>query len=126
MNRPVSLSLQSKLIRTTLWSGVIAGVIAFMLLVFLTCYHTMKVQDEIMDEVSDMLLLSDVHLPSGQQLDELSDEFDLHAVTDRHAHLAQPPARRSAAAPAHRPGRHAAAVAAGHWIAILSVRDRYR
>ena len=80
MNRPVSLSLQSKLIKTTLWSGVIAGVIAFMLLVFLTCYHTMKVQDEIMDEVSDMLLLSDVHLPSGQQLDELSDEFDLQYV----------------------------------------------
>lgn len=80
MNRPVSLSLQSKLIRTTLWSGVVAGVIAFMLLIFLTCYHTMKVQDEIMDEVSDMLLLSDIHLPSGQQLDELSDEFDLQYV----------------------------------------------
>ena len=59
---------------------MIAGVIAFMLLVFLTCYHTMKVQDEIMDEVSDMLLLSDLHLPSGQQLDELSDEFDLQYV----------------------------------------------
>lgn len=74
------ISLQSKLIKTTLWSGVVAGVIAFILLVFLTCYHTMKVQDEIMDEVSDMLLLSDVDLPSGQQLDELSDEFDLQYV----------------------------------------------
>ncbi|MBJ9984825.1 two-component sensor histidine kinase [Acinetobacter sp. S40] len=77
MNRPVSVSLQSKIIKTTVWSSVIAGITAFALLIFLTCYHNMKVQDEIMDEVSDMLLLSDRHLPSGQQLDELSDEFDL-------------------------------------------------
>ncbi|WP_130802999.1 ATP-binding protein [Acinetobacter ihumii] len=77
MSHPTSTSLQSKLLRTTLWSGVIAAAIAFVLLVFLSCYHNMTVQDEIMDEVSDMLLLSDQHLPSGQQLDELSDEFDL-------------------------------------------------
>lgn len=72
-----STSLQSKLIKTTLLSTVIAGIIAFILLVFFTSYHTMSVQDEIMDEISDMLLLSDVDVPSGQQLDELSDEFDI-------------------------------------------------
>lgn len=77
MTRIASTSLQSKLIKTTLLSTVIAGIIAFILLVFFTSYHTMSVQDEIMDEISDMLLLSDVDVPSGQQLDELSDEFDV-------------------------------------------------
>ena len=80
MSQSSSLSLQSKLQKTTLWSGVVASAIAFVLLVFLTCYHNMTVQDEIMDEISDMLLLSDQHVPSGQQLDELRDEFDMQYV----------------------------------------------
>jgi two-component system sensor histidine kinase QseC len=33
-------------------------------------------QDEIMDEISDMLLLSDL-TSSGKQIDELSEQFDI-------------------------------------------------
>lgn len=37
----------------------------------------MSVQDEIMDEISDTLLVSDLSGHSMKQFDELSDEFDI-------------------------------------------------
>ena len=70
-------SLQSNLINTSVSSSIIAGLIAFVLLMGVTIYQTMHVHDEIMDEISDMLLISDLSASSGQQMDELSDEFDV-------------------------------------------------
>ncbi|BAP36275.1 sensor histidine kinase [Acinetobacter guillouiae] len=72
-----AVSLQTKLIKTSMLSSIVAGVFALILLVSLSIYHNMKVQDEIMDEVADMLLISDLSATSGFQLDELSDEFDI-------------------------------------------------
>lgn len=72
-----AVSLQTKLIKTSMLSSIVAGVFALILLVSLSIYHNMKVQDEIMDEVADMLLISDLSSTSGFQLDELSDEFDI-------------------------------------------------
>lgn len=70
-------SLQRQLIRSMLRSSMIAGVIAFVLLIAHSIYQSMQMYDDLMDEVSDMLLISDLSTVSGRQLDELSDEFDL-------------------------------------------------
>ena len=72
-----SISLQDKLVKASLMSSIIAGLIAFVLLMGLSVYQTMNMHDEIMDEISDMLLVSDLSASSGQQMDELSDEFDV-------------------------------------------------
>ena len=56
---------------------MIAGLIAFVLLLAITIIHTMDIQDQIMDEVSDVLLTSDIHIPSATDLNELTEEFDL-------------------------------------------------
>ena len=71
------LSLQNKLIKTAMLSSILAGLIAFIGLLGFSIYQAMSVQDEIMDEISDMLLVSDLRHQEGQQLDELSDEFDI-------------------------------------------------
>ena len=71
------VSLQSRLIKTSLISSVIAGCVALLLFVVISSYQTMQVQDEIMDEISDMLLIADLTSSSGQQIDELSDQFDI-------------------------------------------------
>lgn len=47
-----------------------------MLLIGIAVYHAMQVHDEIMDELADTLLVSDLSANSGQ-LDELSNEFDI-------------------------------------------------
>ncbi|WP_445660479.1 sensor histidine kinase [Acinetobacter sp. F16] len=72
-----AVSLQSKLIKTSLLSSIVAGVVALLLFVAISLYQTMQVQDQLMDEIADMLLISDVTVSSGQQVDELSDEFDI-------------------------------------------------
>lgn len=72
-----AVSLQDKLVKTSVSSSIIAGLIAFVLLMGMTVYQTMHVHDEIMDEISDMLLISDLSSSSGEQMDELSDEFDI-------------------------------------------------
>lgn len=72
-----TVSLQKKLVKTSVLSSIIAGLIACVLLMVLTVYQTMDVHDEIMDEISDMLLVSDLSASSGNQIDELSDEFDI-------------------------------------------------
>ena len=64
------VSLQSRLIKTSLISSVIAGCVALLLFVVISSYQTMQVQDEIMDEImdeiSDMLLIADLTSTSGQ------------------------------------------------------------
>ncbi|WP_089603766.1 sensor histidine kinase [Acinetobacter piscicola] len=74
---PQAVSLQSKLIKTSMLSSVVAGLAAFILLIAHSAYQTMQVQDEIMDEIADMLMISDLSISSGSQIDELSDEFDI-------------------------------------------------
>ncbi|KHN67100.1 histidine kinase [Acinetobacter calcoaceticus] len=70
-------SLQSQLVKTTMWSSVVVGLLALSLLTIFSIYHNMSVQDEIMDEISDTLLVSDLSQHSMKQFDELSDEFDI-------------------------------------------------
>lgn len=70
-------SLQSQLVKTTMWSSVVVGLLALSLLTIFSVYHNMSVQDEIMDEISDTLLVSDISGHSMKQFDELSDEFDI-------------------------------------------------
>ncbi len=72
-----AVSLQQKLVKTSVTSSIVAGLIAFILLMGMTIFQTMHVHDELMDEISDMLLISDLSLSSGEQIDELSDEFDI-------------------------------------------------
>ena len=72
-----AVSLQSKLIKTSLLSSMLAGVVALLLFMAISLYQTMQVQDQLMDEIADMLLISDVTVSSGRQVDELSDEFDI-------------------------------------------------
>ncbi|ESK55238.1 MAG: two-component sensor histidine kinase [Moraxellaceae bacterium] len=71
------VSLQSKLVKTSLMSSIVAGCIALLLFVLISIYQTMQVQDQIMDEISDMLLIADLTKTSGHQIDELSDQFDI-------------------------------------------------
>ena len=70
-------SLQSQLVKTTMWSSIVVGLLALSLLTIFSIYHNMSVQDEIMDEISDTLLVSDLSKHSMRQFDELSDEFDI-------------------------------------------------
>lgn len=71
------VSLQTRLIKTSLISSIIAGCVALLLFAVISVYQTMQMQDEIMDEISDMLQITDLTQSSGQQIDELSDEFDI-------------------------------------------------
>lgn len=70
-------SLQSQLVKTTMWSSVVVGLVALSLLTIFSVYHNMSVQDEIMDEISDTLLVPDLSKHSMKQFDQLSDEFDI-------------------------------------------------
>lgn len=72
-----AVSLQHKLVKTSVLSSVLAGLIALTLLFALTIYQTMTIQDEIMDEISDMLLVSDLSSRSGSEVDELSEQFEI-------------------------------------------------
>lgn len=60
-----------------MWSSVVVGLVALSLLTIFSVYHNMSVQDEIMDEISDTLLVSDLSNHSMKQFDQLSDEFDI-------------------------------------------------
>ena len=77
MPKKSAVSLQHKLVKTSVLSSVLAGLIALTLLFALTVYQTMNIQDEIMDEISDMLLVSDVSSRSGSDVDELSEQFEI-------------------------------------------------
>ena len=74
---PKIVSLKTRLIQTSLISSIVAGGIALLLFFLISVYQTMQMQDEIMDEVSDMLLIADLTSNAGQQVDELSEQFDI-------------------------------------------------
>lgn len=73
-----SVSLQKQLIKTSLLSAIGAGLISLFLMVGFGLYHVMSVHDELMDEVADMLIATDLTQVNGKQIDELSEEFDMH------------------------------------------------
>lgn len=72
-----SVSLQTRLVKTSLISSIVAGSVALLLFLLVSAYQTMQIQDEIMDEISDMLLITDLTNNTGQQVDEFSEEFDI-------------------------------------------------
>lgn len=85
-----AVSLQSRLIKTSLFSSMLAGVLALLLFTGISLYQTMQLQDQLMDEIADMLLISDISTSSGQQVDELSDEFDIqYQLKDRQQVLSE-------------------------------------
>lgn len=84
---PKTVSLQTKLIKTSLFSSILTGLLALLLFVLISLYETMQVQDQIMDEIADMLLIADITTHSGQQVDELSDEFDIQYQLKDQQHI---------------------------------------
>jgi two-component system sensor histidine kinase QseC len=82
-----TVSLQTKLIKTSLFSSILTGLLALLLFVLISLYQIMQVQDQIMDEIADMLLISDITTHSGQQVDELSDEFDIQYQLKDQQHI---------------------------------------
>ena len=85
-----AVSLQSRLIKTSLFSSMLAGVLALLLFTGISLYQTMQLQDQLMDEIADMLLIPDISTSSGQQVDELSDEFDIqYQLKDRQQVLSE-------------------------------------
>ncbi|AUX84739.1 two-component sensor histidine kinase [Acinetobacter sp. ACNIH2] len=71
------ISLQKRLVKTSVLSSVAAGAVAFALLVGISIYQSMSMQDEIMDEIADALLLVQPNQNEGAHITQLSDEFDL-------------------------------------------------
>lgn len=72
-----TVSLQTKLIHSSVWSSVLAGLISLIILTGLLFYHTMELHDDLMEEIADILVVSDISLQQGAQIDELSDEFSI-------------------------------------------------
>lgn len=73
-----AVSLQRNLVKTSVLSSIVAGLVSLVLLLGISVYQTMHLQDEIMDEISDMLLIADITKSTGQEIDELSNQFDIH------------------------------------------------
>ena len=76
------ISLQRQLVKSSLLSSILAGLLALLMFIGVSVYQTMSMQDEIMDEMADMLLADDLTVSNGQALAELSDEFDIRYRLD--------------------------------------------
>ena len=80
-DQPKNVSLQKKLVQSSMFSSMLAGLIALALLIGLSFYQTMQLHDQMMDEISEILLSSDISVgqrqASGADLDELSEQFDI-------------------------------------------------
>lgn len=77
MSDKKSISLQSQLIKTSLLSAIWAGAISLCLMLGFGLFHIMSVHDALMDEVADLLTATDLTLKQDEQIDELSEEFDM-------------------------------------------------
>ena len=73
-----AVSLHRNLVKTSVFSSIVAGLVSLVMLLGISVYQTMHLQDEIMDEISDMLLISDITKSTGPEIDELSNQFDIH------------------------------------------------
>ncbi|ATO20062.1 two-component sensor histidine kinase [Acinetobacter sp. LoGeW2-3] len=70
------ISLQYKLIKNAMYSSILAGCLAWLLLLGISGYQSMQMHDELMEEISE-LLLGDVTQAQGRNVDEISEEFDI-------------------------------------------------
>jgi len=71
-----AISLQTKLIKHALFSSILAGVLAWLLLLGISSYQAIQLHDELMEQISE-LLLGDVTQAKDAQVDELSEQFDI-------------------------------------------------
>ena len=71
-----AISLQTKLIKHALFSSILAGILAWLLLLGISSYQASQLHDELMEQISE-LLLGDVTQAKDAQVDELSEQFDI-------------------------------------------------
>ncbi|MFX1823657.1 ATP-binding protein [Acinetobacter sp. AS5] len=71
-----TISLQTRLIKHALFSSILAGILAWLLLLGISSYQASQLHDELMEQISE-LLLGDVTQAKDAQVDELSEQFDI-------------------------------------------------
>ena len=72
-----SISLQRQLVKSSLLSSILAGLLALLMFIGVLVYQTMSMQDEIMDEMADMLLADDLTVSNGQAVNLTAKEFQI-------------------------------------------------
>lgn len=70
------ISLQSRLIQHAMFSSILAGFLAWLLLLGISSYQAIDLHDDLMEEISE-LLLEDVNQAKNTQVDEISEQFDI-------------------------------------------------
>lgn len=70
------ISLQSRLIQHAMFSSILAGFLAWLLLLGISSYQAIDLHDDLMEEISE-LLLGDVNQAKNAQVDEISEQFDI-------------------------------------------------
>jgi len=70
------ISLQSRLIQHAMFSSILAGFLAWLLLLGISGYQAIDLHDDLMEEISE-LLLGDVNQAKNTQVDEISEQFDI-------------------------------------------------
>jgi len=70
------ISLQSRLIQHAMFSSILAGFLAWLLLLGISSYQAIDLHDDLMEEIS-VLLLGDVNQAKNTQVDEISEQFDI-------------------------------------------------
>ncbi|WP_322840158.1 HAMP domain-containing sensor histidine kinase [Acinetobacter sp. Ver3] len=71
------ISLQNRLVKSSMLSSMLAGVVALILLLVISLYQNMQTHDNMMDEIADLILVSDISSHVGNELDDLSEQFDI-------------------------------------------------
>ena len=74
MSAPVSL--QTRLIKNAMLSSMLAGLLAWLLLLGASSYQAIQLHDDLMEQIAE-LLLGDVRQAEGDQVDEISEQFDI-------------------------------------------------
>lgn len=70
------ISLQHKLIKNAMYSSILAGCLAWLLLLGISGYQSMQIHDELMEDIAE-LLLGDVIQSQGHNVDDISEEFEI-------------------------------------------------
>ncbi|WP_180130285.1 HAMP domain-containing sensor histidine kinase [Acinetobacter sp. YH12072] len=70
------ISLQSRLTQHAMFSSILAGFLAWLLLLGISSYQAIDLHDDLMEEISE-LLLGDVNQAKNAQVDEISEQFDI-------------------------------------------------
>lgn len=76
---PRVLSLQKQLIKKTMLSSIVAGLVVWLLFLGFSSYQSMHLHDELMENVADVLL-GNVNQHQAQHVDDMSEEFDIQYV----------------------------------------------